>query len=1023
MNLEEKSMSEFNMETFRRPIIARISVAINLFFFMFVFYLSPVGKVVAQEVTTPVEKITLTGSPEQKMNQGLLKVQEIAAKKLDKIKQRLIDEGSFWESALELIGLGQLTLEDVNELQQLVILIQEQHEIAIASFNDTEAKLSAKNLPEVILQRHRDAVTKYQASYNDMQQKIQAVLQANSLQEQEAASSNLDALMNKQKLKKSHQKTDPNNLPFGSPDPSKTRKPAKTAEELSSLTGISNEPPQIMLAANMITPEMLGQPGGPVAADLAETPDIKFTAAIKAKALELQEDPVKIYNWVRNNIEFIPSYGSIQGADYTLQHGKGNAFDTASLLIALYRSANIPARYAYGTVEIPVEKVMNWVGGVDVPEAAQQLLGQGGIPNVAIVKGGKITHIRMETVWAEVWVDYFPSRAAKHITGDQWIPIDASFKQYEFIKGRDLADNVPFDVEGFVSDVNISAVVNESEGTVYGVDAQKIKLALTTYKQQVDNYINAQNPNASVGELLGTYKVILKEFQQLVSGLPYKLVTRTNNYSELPNNLRHKFRYTLGTELYGSEGNRLITFEKSLPELAGNKLSLSFRPSSQADIDLIRSYMPKADPVSGEIDVSSLSKTLPGYLISLIAEFSQNESIVTSAASGTMGSELYETLALWSPIQGWQQAVNHPIAGEFRAIGLNLQGASSAEGESLKTNVESTENVFLNGNEAEISSLSKHQVNGNILHTAIFSYLAVSEVQDKVQASIADVINYRLPSYGVFSTGLQTSYWFGIPRDVSFSGLVMDVDHLSTQSVSKDSDKQKQTDYIKLTGMTASIMENLIPEHLFSTETNPVEGISAVKALAIASAEGQKTWTITKENLNKALLAINLSSDIENEISNAVMSGKVVTAHEKPVNYAGGTNVGYLLIDPESGAGAYKIASGANGGFLDFGSIIDFISSLLGEFSSEVSKYFGKMIGRMKQAFDFSETAGECGLAFSLIKFFSVLAFTVGMVFLFMPYFYLLGLFAASLLVSILRILIVEIIISSYFASKFTCKK
>jgi transglutaminase-like putative cysteine protease len=49
----------------------------------------------------------------------------------------------------------------------------------------------------------------------------------------------------------------------------------------------------------------------------------------------LEEDPVKIYNWVRNTIEFIPSYGSIQGADYTLQHGKGNAFDTASLLIAL----------------------------------------------------------------------------------------------------------------------------------------------------------------------------------------------------------------------------------------------------------------------------------------------------------------------------------------------------------------------------------------------------------------------------------------------------------------------------------------------------------------------------------------------------------------------------------------------------------------------------------------------------------------------------------------------------------------
>jgi Transglutaminase-like superfamily len=80
----------------------------------------------------------------------------------------------------------------------------------------------------------------------------------------------------------------------------------------------------------------------PTAADLAETEDIQLTDAVKAKATELGNNPVKIYNWVRNNIEFIPSYGSIQGADRTLQTKRGNAMDTASLLIGLLRAANIP---------------------------------------------------------------------------------------------------------------------------------------------------------------------------------------------------------------------------------------------------------------------------------------------------------------------------------------------------------------------------------------------------------------------------------------------------------------------------------------------------------------------------------------------------------------------------------------------------------------------------------------------------------------------------------------------------------
>jgi transglutaminase-like putative cysteine protease len=66
-----------------------------------------------------------------------------------------------------------------------------------------------------------------------------------------------------------------------------------------------------------------------------------------------------MYTWVHDNIAFLPTYGSIQGAQMTLEAKQGNAFDTASLLIALLRAANIPARYVHGTVQIPIDKVMN----------------------------------------------------------------------------------------------------------------------------------------------------------------------------------------------------------------------------------------------------------------------------------------------------------------------------------------------------------------------------------------------------------------------------------------------------------------------------------------------------------------------------------------------------------------------------------------------------------------------------------------------------------------------------------------
>ncbi|MCF6258156.1 MAG: hypothetical protein L3K25_17965 [Gammaproteobacteria bacterium] len=90
---------------------------------------------------------------------------------------------------------------------------------------------------------------------------------------------------------------------------------------------------------------------------------------------------------------------------------------------------------------------------------------------------------------------------------------------------------------------------------------------------------------------------------------------------------------------------------------------------------------------------------------------------------------------------------------------------------------------------------------GDLLYATIYSYLALNDVQDQIQSRAADVINYRLPSYGIFSTSLQTSYWFGLPRNVSFNGLSMDVDRLATQSISKDNDWSRTANYIWATGI------------------------------------------------------------------------------------------------------------------------------------------------------------------------------------------------------------------------------
>ena len=67
---------------------------------------------------------------------------------------------------------------------------------------------------------------------------------------------------------------------------------------------------------------------------------------------------------------------------------------------------------------------------------------------------------------------------------------------------------------------------------------------------------------------------------------------------------------------------------------------------------VIASYLPAPNPDAGEIDPAQIPDTLPGYLIGLTAEFTQEEAVIHSAEAGNMGGELYETLGLWSPAFG-----------------------------------------------------------------------------------------------------------------------------------------------------------------------------------------------------------------------------------------------------------------------------------------------------------------------------------------------------------------------------------
>lgn len=78
---------------------------------------------------------------------------------------------------------------------------------------------------------------------------------------------------------------------------------------------------------------------------LSPTLETQFNKELATLANELEYNPVKIYEWVYENIKFENYELSRKGALATFRTKRGNEWDQCSLLIALLRMSGIPARY------------------------------------------------------------------------------------------------------------------------------------------------------------------------------------------------------------------------------------------------------------------------------------------------------------------------------------------------------------------------------------------------------------------------------------------------------------------------------------------------------------------------------------------------------------------------------------------------------------------------------------------------------------------------------------------------------
>nr|WP_319394655.1 RHS repeat-associated core domain-containing protein [uncultured Desulfobacter sp.] len=266
----------------------------------------------------------------------------------------------------------------------------------------------------------------------------------------------------------------------------------------------------------------------------SETTECRFTPELTALAEDLDHDAVKIFKWVYENIEspklmykdgtsikFRPFYEKSRlGAHTTYLAGRGNHWDTSSLLITLLRISGIPARYA-------------------------QYSGTG-------------------YVWVEAWIKHGNYRNGSGVdsTG-QWIPMVPWFKAYEVEPGLDLftGSTVPagldFDFESYLLTDNP-------------------KHAAELYEEKLQDYLATHHPGQTLQSI--AYQETTKDYDLSILSptLPVdmRLSASIITFAEVASSDRVSITIKFKNKDTDAD---LLTYTAVMPEVSGKRICLDFK--------------------------------------------------------------------------------------------------------------------------------------------------------------------------------------------------------------------------------------------------------------------------------------------------------------------------------------------------------------------------------------------------------------------------------------------------------------
>lgn len=570
--------------------------------------------------------------------------------------------------------------------------------------------------------------------------------------------------------------------------------------------------------------------------ELSETREIHFSDADAQPLLQQASslgNPISLYEYVRNNYDYTPYYGSRSNSSNTFLGERGNDVDLATSLIAMLRSQGVPARYAVGTVTVSAGALMSWLQVRNI-DLAIQILNSQGIQGV--VKSADGLTVSLEHAWVEAYVSFGNYRgtsasgcAAVPTAGCDWVGIDPSFKQYAMKAAPIDIYNNPAVLFDYTSYYN--AIKNQ--------DATRMnKNPLEIYQAQILGYLQTNYPGKTLEDVKDNGVLVAEVDGLLPASLPYAVTGTPRRYSSIGDHdaavggaelkkWAMQVTVTIQTETLGTTGQptydlygnpipktTLISAKPYyLSDLATQRLTLSFGGAAQG-CAVSASQVCAILRINGAVDTLSTvaAQASDIFVIKLLLDGAPatvngaTDQVITASYYNTIANGYY-LIGTGGETSNWSQV--------HRASGRLLQVSNPAGA------IGTTDPILVD------------EVTGGLLQTAMTLYFA--KFRDTISG--LNYLNHTATPIsgfvGVVSSVYDLQYYDGTAFGVLPGGLLIDMKGQSLAGTWRtNAANTSATNHYLLLGHAMSSLE-----HEIWQELTGFDAVSTVRGIQMAMSQ------------------------------------------------------------------------------------------------------------------------------------------------------------------------------------------